>query len=1177
MISPHSPGRNLGRRPRLRVALLAMSAAALTATLLTAPTSAHPPVGAARPAGGGTTAAIPGSGGGAVEVTLITGDQVELSPTAGGGYGVATEPAPRPDGSTPLIEVSAAGPEGIYALPADALPYVEAGLLDRELFNVTKLARYGYHDRVNVIMSEDLAGPPAAAAPGVTAAARLSSIDAVAAAVEPDGRWWREFSSGADDRAGGTLRGAAAGEVTKVWLDEQVQVDLDESVPQIGAPDGWAAGFDGTGVTVAVIDTGIDPDHPDVADRIAASRSFVPDEDVTDGHGHGTHVASTVAGSGAASGGQYVGVAPGAELVIGKALNNAGTGLMSQVIDAMEWAVLEHGADVVNLSLGSEPTDGTDPGSQAVNDLTAATGALFVIAAGNSGPSAFTVTAPGAATDALTVGSVDKSGALAGTSGRGPRVGDHAIKPEITGPGVGITAARAAGTSMGTPVDDFYTTASGTSMATPHVAGAAAILAQQHPDWDATALKAALVATAADGGYTVYEQGAGRVDVARAVAQDIGVAPATADFGFLPWPQEGPPLVRTLTYANHGDQPVTLDLAAGAATTGGDPVPEDAVSLDVDTVTLAAGGTAEVTVTLDHTGLGAGSYTGGVVATASGGLRLTSPLGFTIGEPLYTLSIDMAERAAPAFRHINVSLWGVDGSLTGELATVVCPCPDGAEFVVPQGVYHVRAWASWEGDGGERHIAALIDPEVHVTGDTGIVLDANQAERISVETAQPTEPLAVSAASVFRSSADGSHRLIATITGAGVLDWWLTPTDAVTQGEFYTASHWLLGAPVEEDTPPYVYQLKLYQDGRVPDSLHYRFEDDELAVVDNYLHADQPDTPMRLTWFRWRPSEFAVTGINLPTTGPVTVREYAGPLSASDTHDRRLTAQPPVGFFPENAIDVFDQPARHVVRWNTRPFAVGAIALPATPFLSELTLPFPLWVCVACRQGDNFYPFLHQTSTEPRHTLGRFGTPFDEFFGLAEVRLYRDGEEITPAPPFIGAFNTYELGAEAAQYRLTLEAPDVVAAWDFSSSTVTEEATPPGLQCPETAFADSTTPCQPQPLIFLRYDAGLDLLNTAPAPGAHRLQVTAYRQAAGGPPLAGLRLWFSTDGGNAWTPVPDLRESHDGTFTGTVYVPPVDRTSGTVSLRAEAWDVDGNRVEQTILDAYGLSDRTGDS
>ena len=106
----------------------------------------------------------------------------------------------------------------------------------------------------------------------------------------------------------------------------------------------------------------------------------------------------------------------------------------------------------------------TDPMSQAVNDLSRETGRLFVIAAGNSGPASGTVGAPGAADEALTVAAVDKQDAMASFSSRGPRVGDGAAKPDIAAPGVNIVAARAAGTAMGTVVDQYYTTASGTSM-----------------------------------------------------------------------------------------------------------------------------------------------------------------------------------------------------------------------------------------------------------------------------------------------------------------------------------------------------------------------------------------------------------------------------------------------------------------------------------------------------------------------------------------------------------------------------------------------------------------------------------------------------------------------------------------------------------------------------------------
>ena len=163
-----------------------------------------------------------------------------------------------------------------------------------------------------------------------------------------------------------------------------------------------------------MLDTGIDVNHPDFAGLIDGTHSFVPGEAVTDVNGHGTHVASTIVGSGAASGGDYKGVAPGADLFVGKVLGGAGYGQDSWVMAGMEWAA-ESGADVVNMSLGDTyPTDGSDPMSQAVDALSAQYGTLFVIAAGNAGPES--ISAPGAAASALTVAATDKQDQLASFS-----------------------------------------------------------------------------------------------------------------------------------------------------------------------------------------------------------------------------------------------------------------------------------------------------------------------------------------------------------------------------------------------------------------------------------------------------------------------------------------------------------------------------------------------------------------------------------------------------------------------------------------------------------------------------------------------------------------------------------------------------------------------------------------
>ncbi len=169
------------------------------------------------------------------------------------------------------------------------------------------------------------------------------------------------------------------------------------------------------------------------------------------------------AGTGAASGGKEKGVAPGAELVIGKVLDGGGLGYDSDIIAGMEWAATTEHARVVSMSLGGAATDGDDPMADAVQSLTASTGALFVIAAGNSGPTRATIGSPGDAEDALTVGAVDSHDQIAEFSSRGPGRG-ATVKPEVVAPGVDIVAARAAGTSLGTPVNQYYTTLSGTSM-----------------------------------------------------------------------------------------------------------------------------------------------------------------------------------------------------------------------------------------------------------------------------------------------------------------------------------------------------------------------------------------------------------------------------------------------------------------------------------------------------------------------------------------------------------------------------------------------------------------------------------------------------------------------------------------------------------------------------------------
>jgi hypothetical protein len=331
--------------------------AVLAAALLAIP----PGPSTAEPAGTGT----PATGGGPLgTVILITGDRV----TVRGEQVVSVSMHPTRK-AVRYWQYSMNGHD--FVVPLDAAKALAEDRLDERLFDVTELVRQGYDDQhtreVPVIVSTP-PGARVAVPPVATVTRQLAAVDMLGVAVPKERA--AEFFDAAPH--------------TKIWLDAKVTATLAESVPMTGAPQAWAAGYRADGVKVAVLDTGIDATHPDVAGRIDATANFTGDPDANDGHGHGTHVASTILGSGAASGGRYQGMAPGARLLAGKVLDNTGGGQTSEIIAGMQWAT-EQGARVVNMSLGGFPTDGTDPLSMALDDLSQATGALFVVAAGNSG------------------------------------------------------------------------------------------------------------------------------------------------------------------------------------------------------------------------------------------------------------------------------------------------------------------------------------------------------------------------------------------------------------------------------------------------------------------------------------------------------------------------------------------------------------------------------------------------------------------------------------------------------------------------------------------------------------------------------------------------------------------------------------------------------------------------
>src|SRR6476661_5996433 len=294
----------------------------------------------------------------------------------------------------------------------------------------------------------------------------------------------------------------------------------------------------GAGTEVCVVDTGVDPGHEQLD-----SKAPIPWVDYINGRptpyddqGHGTHVASIAVGDGVGPGsiaGLMKGVAPAAHLSAAKVLDATGSGDDSLGILGIQWCAGRASVDVISLSLGSDvPSDGLDGLSQAVNAAVLNHGKIVVAAAGNGGDLPGTITSPGSAVQAITVGAtadwsstVPQYGAqgpfLAWFSSRGPTL-DNRVKPDIVAPGVNIGAALANSTSD-------YVTESGTSMATPYVSGVAALLRQKQPAWTQANVRADIEGTALDVGPSGKdnEWGAGLLDGYAAVAAAAGGSGAT--------------------------------------------------------------------------------------------------------------------------------------------------------------------------------------------------------------------------------------------------------------------------------------------------------------------------------------------------------------------------------------------------------------------------------------------------------------------------------------------------------------------------------------------------------------------------------------------------------------------------------------------------------------------------
>ncbi|WP_167007329.1 S8 family serine peptidase [Mumia sp. ZJ430] len=1121
---------------RLGVTLAA--ALAITSVALTTPPTAA--------ASGTPLIGADGADGNPIAVTLITGDRVLVSRAADG---------------TPSAVVSSDDDfftrrvgDDLYVIPAQAQRALAADRLDAELFNVTSLIDQGYDDAQSETLPLIVTGPlpqPRGASP-LTVGADLESIDATAVSVDKE-----NLATAYPQLVGGNARSASSAD--KVWLDAKVEgtaVALDPAtgVTQTGAEHAWRGGYDGTGTKVAVLDTGYDPEHPDLAGQVVLAEDFTG-EGATDHDGHGTHVASTIAGTGSADPSK-VGMAPKTQLLIGKVLGWGG-GQESWIIGGMEWAVAQ-GADVVNMSLGSTvPTDCTDPMSQAAQSLSEQSKTLFVIAAGNAGMRE-TVSSPGCAEGVLTVGAVDADGETASFSSRGSTVGEHRVKPDIAAPGVEI-----AGAGSNSPGGIAYTTMSGTSMASPHVAGAAALVRDAHPDWTAQQVRAALVGgVKKDHQGTVYEQGTGELWVPGALRSTL-TSDVSVSLGTLAWPHtRGQEVTKQVTYTNDSDRPVRLRLDIDDLT-GADarPVPESLLKLGAHTITVPAHGTKTVDVTArGHVGtLRDGAYGeigGRILATGKVGHRaveVTTAVGVWLEPETVTVTLKTIDRnGEPA----------TSGAL--DITDVHQPARslvylDGTDLTLRlrAGSYAVNAFVETTDGDGVRSYSYVGDPEARLTNDTTVTLDARTAEPVTVS---GDRPMTIRSGSLgFQRTWDSQWVIGNSVHMANNPVFYAAATDRVRNGDFTFGSYLRAYDPaVTEKDSAYVYNLAFTDEGRVSTDQSHVISDDDLASVTEHWYGQRRAQWAPEEWTRVVPGDgtgpfFASSGDAVAAPGDRTAYYTPGVAWQQLASGSGWRTMPETWF---DLVRTYEAGSRGETEWFKLPHMMAMnVNADGTPSRvaerqgSLVGFAFPVW----------------QDSTD-----GRIGV--QGFADLGRMQVSKNGELLdesaVPSGQFAIGDETSELSVKVWQARLRRD-----QVWEIGRGTITTYTF-------DTARPDGDAVAA-LPVSVPGYDAPVDTLNTAPAETDFPVSVTLQGQDGYDPGTIGsftAKVTFDevtyVDAlgmdrpleSLSWTEVPVVQR--DGRWVALV-----DNTGEggkTASLWIQAEDENGSRTEQVTFSLYAV-------
>jgi hypothetical protein len=400
------------------------------------------------------------------------------------------------------------------------------------------------------------------------------------------------------------------------------------------------------------------------------------------------------------------------------------------------------------------------------------------------------------------------------------------------------------------------------------------------------------------------------------------------------------------------------------------------------------------------------------------------------------------------------------------------------------------------------------------------------------------------------------------------------PFASLTPAQAHAVEHLLARGTVRirvagQASSPYQYDLKFYSEGKIPGATAYQVSDRTLTAVTARYHSAQPGVaePSDTTF---APDEYFVAGVGDVLPAQATQTEYYGPDSPAEVWNRAPSLVIGGNQVEEpEAYDVFGQRGARIGEdWFDAPPALGAVASPTPVFAAQPgkydSATSAVAGCADCRQGNVFYPLFYQVSGA---APGQIDGPF-LFAPGSDIQLSHDGTVIPPTP--VDGAATYPMPAKKQAYLLQVTDGGQSAAWRFTSGEPSATSSPPGFACVGTAFAGSTAPCAPDPLIFLRFNAFTGLDAAVSAQATHQVEVTPAYQATVAPArVTSLRLWISTDGGKTW-----LRETvkeHDGSYLASYRVPARSATDGSVSVRVQAADSAGDTVSQTLDDAWGIS------